>query len=260
MPTTGLISEIQRFSVHDGPGIRTTVFFKGCPLSCKWCHNPECISPEPEYMIYPDKCIGCGRCADGCFAGARVLCGKQYSASELMREVLRDRSYYGEDGGVTFSGGEPLMQSEFLIEAIRAAKSEGLHVALESSMLIWNDEVFGSIDYLMADVKILDEQKHKEYTGVSNKRIIENIKRANTLGIPIVIRTPVMVGVNDSEEEIRGIRELIAPLENVVKYELLPYHSLGASKYAATGRGFTEFKTPNKNEMEILKGYANLQR
>ncbi len=260
MPIFGIISEIQRFSVHDGPGIRTTVFFKGCPLSCRWCHNPECISTEPEYMLYPEKCIGCGRCSEGCFAGARVLCGKQYSVEELMREILRDRSYYGEGGGVTFSGGEPLMQSEFLSEAIKACRKEGIHVAIETSMLLWNDEVFGNVDYIMADFKIFDSGKHREYTGVPNEKIRENIKRADSLGVPIVVRTPVMVGVNDTAEEISAIRDEIKTLGNIVKYELLPYHSLGLSKYAAIGRESAEFITPTNEEMERLREYADLQR
>ncbi len=260
MPKTGLISEIQRFSVHDGPGIRTTVFFKGCPLSCRWCHNPECISPKAEYMLYPEKCIGCGRCKDGCFAGARVLCGKQYTVDELMSEILKDSSYYATDGGVTFSGGEPLMQSDFLTEIIRECKKEGIHVAIETSMLIWNDDVFSNIDFLMADLKIYDSEKHREYTGVPNERIKENIRRADSLGVPIMIRTPVMVGVNDTAEEISAIRDEIKALKNVVKYELLPYHSLGTSKYAAIGRESTEFITPTNKEMERLKNYADLQR
>ena len=114
MKSYGLITEVQRFSVHDGPGIRTTVFFKGCPLRCAWCHNPECISPSPEELFYPEKCIGCGKCREGCFAGARVPCGRRIGQAELMRLILADRPYYGQDGGVTFSGGEPLLQADFL--------------------------------------------------------------------------------------------------------------------------------------------------
>ena len=132
---TGLISDIQRASTHDGEGYRTTVFFKGCPLKCKWCHNPETIKPTPEILAYPEKCIGCNMCDKGCFSGARVVCGKEMTANELLNEILLDFPYYTNGGGVTFSGGEPLMQRDFLLEIINLCKDKGISVAIETSLI-----------------------------------------------------------------------------------------------------------------------------
>ena len=138
---SGLIADIQRCSIHDGPGIRTTVFLKGCPLSCVWCHNPECISPEPQTLFYPEKCIGCGFCAEGCYTGARVTCGREMTPEEVFREIERDAPYYGADGGLTVSGGEPLMQADFCAALLDICKSRGVHRAVETSLLFWNPQV-----------------------------------------------------------------------------------------------------------------------
>ena len=165
---TTLVSEIQSFSIHDGPGIRTTVFLKGCPLRCEWCHNPECISPLAEELYYPEKCIGCGRCSEGCFAGARVVCGKKMSAEEIFSEVMRDKRYYGTEGGLTVSGGEPLMHKELTKRLLTLAKENGIGTAVESSLFIWDEEIFSLCDVVMADLKIYDNEAHKRYTGVSN--------------------------------------------------------------------------------------------
>ena len=154
MSKTGIIADIQRASVHDGPGLRTTVFFKGCPLRCAWCHNPECIGREPEILLYPEKCIGCKRCDEGCYTGARVLCGNEMTAEALLREILLDRAYYGHDGGVTFSGGEPLMQAPFLSEMIDLCRASGIHTAVETSLAIFDGAIYGKLDLVMADFKI----------------------------------------------------------------------------------------------------------
>lgn len=173
MKPYGLITEVQRFSVHDGPGIRTTVFFKGCPLRCAWCHNPECISPQPEELFYPEKCIGCGKCREGCFAGARVPCGRQIGQAELMRLILADRPYYGQDGGVTFSGGEPLLQADFLLPVLRDCRAAGISVALETSLYLWREDILREADFLMADLKLWDSDRHRQYTGVGNEEILK---------------------------------------------------------------------------------------
>lgn len=254
----GTVTEIQRFCIHDGPGIRTSVFFKGCPLHCAWCHNPECISPKSQTLYYPEKCISCNQCNKGCFSGAKTICGKEYTEKELLSLVLQDKDYYKENGGVTFTGGEPLLQKDFLKEMILLCKQNGLHVALESCMLLWDEEVFSSIDYLMADLKIWDDSNHLRYTGAGNARIKENLRRFDAFGIPIHLRTPVICGINDSQTEIGAIASFAGSLQNIVKYELLPYHALGGQKYTALGLTPPDFKTPSKEEMEKLKKYAEL--
>lgn len=238
----GRIADIERSSYADGPGMRTVVFFKGCPLHCAWCHNPECISPEIETMFYPEKCIGCGRCAEGCYSGARVVCGKDYTQDALMRELLYDRSYFGEKGGVTFSGGEPLMQREFLREMITLCEKENVRSAVETSLVYFDEDIFSRLQVVMADLKAWDSGVHKQYTGVGNEGIIENFKRLDSLGVPIIVRTPIIPGVEQGTEEIE---RFAASLKNAVKYEKLPYHSLGVGKSHALGReqrDFTEVK------------------
>jgi len=250
---TGLISDIQRASLHDGYGIRTTVFFKGCPLSCSWCHNPECIDTKPQMLFYPEKCIGCGMCDEGCYAGAKVVCGKEMTAEEVLSEVSRDISYYSGGGGVTFSGGEPFMQADFLRECIALCKNAGIGCAAETSMIYFNEDIFRSLDFVMTDFKILDSDTHKKHTGVLNEVIKENFVRLNTLGIPIIARTPV---IPEIDQKIDKISEFLQSLDNVVKYELLPYHPLGKAKAAALGIDTVHFTTPTKEQMKELNKYA----
>ncbi len=228
----GLVADIERFSTHDGPGIRTVVFFKGCPLNCEWCHNPECISFEKQTMFYPEKCIGCGQCDKGCYTGAKITCGKEYTAGELLTEILRDKPYYGEKGGVTFSGGEPLAQAEFLSEIIDLCKADGINCGVETSLIYMNKEIFKKLDIVMADLKIWDSEIHKKHTGVPNEKIIENFKTLNTLGVPIIMRTPVIPGI---EQGIDKIGEFAKSLCNVIEHELLEYHPLGEEKRKALG-------------------------
>lgn len=227
----GIIADIQRASVHDGPGTRTTVFFKGCPLRCRWCHNPECISFEPQIMYYPDKCIGCGCCEDGCYNGARVVCGKEMTVSEVMSQILLDKPYYGDDGGVTFSGGEPMAQKQFLSELLKECRKNGIHTAIETSMYIFDNDIFRELDLVMADMKLWDRDKHIEYTGVSNERIIDNFRRLDRSGIPFIMRTPVIPGVTDVE----AVSGFAKTMKNLIRHELLPYHPLGIPKAAALG-------------------------
>lgn len=253
---TGLIADIQRASLHDGYGIRTTVFFKGCPLSCKWCHNPECINPEPEELFYPDKCIACAMCKEGCFAGARVVCGRELTAEDVLREVKLDMPYYTGGGGVTFSGGEPLMQREFLREAIGLCKNAGIGCAIETSLVYFDEDIFRSLDFIMADLKIWNSKLHREYVGVTNEIIKENFKKLNTIGIPIIARTPI---IPEIEQGIPEISAFFRTLDNVIKYELIPYHPLGISKAQALGIDITKFTTPSKETMEELNKYAYIR-
>ena len=253
---TGIIADIQRFSLHDGPGIRTTVFFKGCPLRCAWCHNPECIDFATQELFYAEKCIGCGRCAEGCFAGARVLCGQEMSVSQVLSAIAQDRSYYSSQGGVTFSGGEPMAQKAFLSELVDACRAEGLHTAIETSMAVFDEAVLSKMDLIMADLKIWDSELHREYTGWGNEQIKENLKKANALGIPILLRTPVIPGIN---QEIEKIAVFAQSLCNVYCYELLPYHPLGQSKRKALGLPEVSFRIPTKEEMKEWNQYAFLR-
>lgn len=255
-----VVTDIERASVHDGPGIRTVVFFKGCPLSCAWCHNPECIAKEPEMMFYPEKCIGCGQCAKGCYSGAKVMCGKEMTDGEIMKEILSDRAYYGNGGGVTFSGGEPMMQKESVSRLADMCRREGIGTAIETSLIIFDEEVLKKMDIVMCDLKIWDSEKHKKYTGVGNESIKENFKKLNALGVPIIARTPIIAGVNDGKEEIGAIKGFLSELSNVVRYELLAYHPLGISKAHALGREQESFVPPGKEKMKELKTYADLQR
>ena len=251
-----LVSDIQRASVNDGYGIRTTVFFKGCPLKCAWCHTPECRSFEREELFYPEKCIGCGKCAEGCYSGARVICGKEMSARELVSELLLDKVYFEKGGGVTFSGGEPLAKAEFLHTVCDLLKDEGISAAAETSLIYFDKALFQKLDFVMADLKIWDTKLHKKYTGAQNDVIKENFIRLNELGIPIIARTPVIPGI---EQGFFEISEFLKKLENVKKYELLPYHSLGTEKYRALGKEQTVFSVPAKEYMEEVNRFAYIR-
>lgn len=227
----GMISDIQRASVHDGPGIRTTVFFKGCPLHCRWCHNPECISAAPQMMYYPSRCIGCGHCDEGCYSGARVLCGREMTPQEVLAEVMQDTPYYGETGGVTFSGGEPMAQMDFLKALIRACKEKKIRTGIETSLYFFDAEILRETDDIMVDFKLFDDDLHKAYTGVSNRRIIAHFKALDAMGIPYLVRTPLIPHVTDTEK----IDAFVKTLRHKTGHEYLPYHPLGFTKAAALG-------------------------
>ena len=249
----GMIADIQRASVHDGPGLRTTVFFKGCPLHCEWCHNPECISFEQQILYYPEKCIHCGRCSEGCYTGAKVICGREYTVEELMAELLQDKEYYTNGGGVTFSGGEPLAQKAFLSEVIDACKAQDIHCAIETSLIYYDEAVLKKLDLVMADLKIWDDALHRQYTGVSNEKIKENFRRLGALGVPVTARTPVIPGIRQGIEQNAAF---LKGLKHVEKYELLPYHPLGESKRQAMGLNRTGFQQPTKEYMKQLEAYT----
>ena len=253
---TGIIADIQRSSIHDGPGIRTTVFFKGCPLHCPWCHNPETVDPNPQILHYPQKCIGCGMCDKGCFSGAKVVCGKEMSSDQVMREILLDSHYYSKGGGVTFSGGEPFMQADFLSELIDKCKDKNIHTAVETSLCIYNESVLKKSDLIMCDMKIWDNMLHKEHVGIESDVIKENIQKTDKLNIPIIIRTPVIEEIN---QEIEKISEFSRSMKNVIQYELLPYHPLGLEKAKAMGTEQKTFKIPGKEYMEEMKKYAYIR-
>lgn len=249
----GIVADIQRCSIHDGPGIRTTVFFKGCPLHCAWCHNPECISAKPQELFYAERCIGCGQCEKGCFSGARVVCGKEMTVEDILAVINEDKPYFGQKGGVTFSGGEPLLQAGFVGVLADACHGQGIHTAIETSLFLFDEPVLQKMDLIMADLKIWQEETHIRYTGVSAKEIKENLQRANELGIPMILRTPVIPEIDQGIPEIAAFA---ASLRHVRAYELLPYHPLGDTKRLALGLEAAAFTVPSPEKMKELKQYA----
>ena len=267
---TATIFDIQRASFVDGPGIRTTVFFKGCNLRCAWCHNPESQSSKKEMLFYKNRCTGCGKCKEKCpnslekcdFCGkcalycphdAREICGREYTVDKVMREVLKDKTIYeNSGGGVTFSGGECMLYIDFLEKILKKCKEEGIHTAVDTAGHVppeYFERIIPYTDLFLYDVKISDDEKYKEYVGVGNELILSNLERLFSLGCRVIVRTPVIVGVNDSEEEIKTIKKIA---ERAEKIELLPYHAMGEHKYAALGKDAQHFEAPQKEKMEIL--------
>ncbi|HCS74981.1 MAG TPA: glycyl-radical enzyme activating protein [Clostridiales bacterium] len=252
---TGLISDIQHFCVHDGPGIRTTIFIKGCNMRCAWCHNPETVYPHPEILLSPEKCIGCGYCDSGCFSGAKELCGREMTVEELICEVEVDRPYYGRKGGVTLSGGEPLTQPHFSYSFLKACRKLGIGTALETNLNVDWDIILRCAqlcDHVMCDLKIIDDELHKKYTGVSNNRILKNLEQLSHLGIPLQVRTPVISGINDNTKNIALTAAFLARLDNIASYELLTYHPMGLSKGKSMHFETTKFNKPSRQQMYNL--------
>lgn len=253
----GTVFNIQRFCVNDGPGIRTTVFLKGCPLSCVWCHNPESQRFEPEILFYKDKCTGCGRCkcvtaADRdfvCFNGAKEICGKTVSANEVTAEVLKDKPFYkNSGGGVTLSGGEPLAQYDFSLELLKKAKENGIHTAIETCGYAEKSkilEIAKYVDLFLFDCKETDPELHKKYTGVDNKIILENLKALSDAGSKIILRCPIIPGFNDRAEHFKGISETAEKFIGIEHIEIEPFHPLGESKYSALGREVADIPVPS---------------
>ena len=266
---TGRLVEVKRFAVHDGPGIRTTLFLKGCPLACRWCHNPETISPDPEVGLVGSKCVGCGRCAAVCPAGAHVLrggthlfersrctvCGRcvdaclpgalEYygscvSVEEAVAAVLEDRTFYAESGGgCTLSGGEPLLQPEFCAAVCERLRRAGVHCAIDTSGAVpWEafETVLPHVDLFLYDLKHMDDRRHRECTGVSNRLVLGNLGRLSLRGVPTEVRIPLIPGVNDADGDLRAAGEFLRGLAGITRVRLLPYHALARSKYEAVGR------------------------
>ena len=260
-----ILFNIQHFSLHDGPGIRTTVFFKGCNLRCKWCHNPESQNFQKEILFYKNKCTGCGRCngvtVDDdkffCFNDAKEICGKEYTVDDVLKEVLKDKAFYETSGGgVTFSGGECMLQIDFLEGILKECKKNGIHTAVDTAGHV-PFEIFERIipytDLFLYDVKCFDSDKHRQYTGVENQLILKNLKRLLAKSTPVWIRIPIIPTVNDTEEELQRIKEYLSSCGIPEKVELLPYHAMGEHKYAAIGKETQIFSVPGEEKMKHLK-------
>ena len=290
-PVKGIVSDIQRFSVHDGPGIRTTVFLKGCNLRCRWCHNPETLRPDPELRLLADKCIACGACfdacprgahvrADGrreflrercvacgtcagvCYAEALVVAGREMTPAEVLDEVAQDRTFYARSGGgVTVSGGEPLMQPDFTRQILSACKAEGFHTAIQTN-LAWPPDRLATVlpvtDLVMADIKTINAARHAEWTGQTNEQVLANARRLSAEGVALIVRTPVVPGLNDTPEQIGQIAGFLAELPALLYYELLPYHPLGTGKYESLGlpNAMTGARPPTAATMRSLLAAA----
>ena len=246
MQQTATIFEVREFCLHDGPGIRTTVFFKGCPLRCAWCHNPEGLSPEPEMLFKEAKCHACGNCRKGgdCPHGARMMCGRRWTVSELAREIRVNADILrSSGGGVTFSGGEPLAQPQFLCAVADELKSGTvpLHLALETSgyaPTVVYQEAAGKVDLVFQDLKHPDPVAHRRWTGADPAPIHANLAWLKTSGKPFVARIPLIPGVNDSDEAKERFARLLEGKSGLLRVELLPYHLTAVAKYPFTGRTY----------------------
>jgi pyruvate formate lyase activating enzyme len=286
LDSTGIVFNIMRFSVHDGPGIRTTVFLKGCPLDCRWCHNPEGRSFRPEPMYFeercrhcgecaavcpehaienvngamrsrPDRCRRCGACVEACAAAAREIAGRRASVAEVLSEIERDVVFFDESGGgVTLSGGEPVAQHRFALALLAACRARGIHTAIETCGYAHPDvfrRVAQAADLVLFDVKMADREKHRRYTGVWNDRILANLEGLAAAARPPVVRIPVIPGVNDSDADIAQFTAYLGRI-GIRRVDLLPYHAMGSDKHERLGGHAWEADASAPLDMERVSG------
>jgi pyruvate formate lyase activating enzyme len=289
VPAKGCVFDVRRYSIHDGPGIRTAVFFKGCPLNCLWCHNPEGVNPARELMHWPSRCsrcysciaacpLGavskdaagavvldkkkcdlCGRCAAACLYDAMQVVGYETSLDGLVREIEKDRIFYEESGGgATFTGGDPLAQPGFLEGLLDALGDRGIHAAVDTSGFSRDgvlDRIAAKARLLLYDVKLIDDARHREFTGVSNARILDNLKRLAEGPAAVWVRIPLVGGVNDDDENIRGTIAFLKSLKKIKNVGLLPYHPGGMEKARRLGidSRFRTFEAPPEERLEAIE-------
>lgn len=271
----GTVFDIKEFAVYDGPGVRTTVFMKGCPLRCQWCHNPEGLSPRPQLMVstascthcgacraacpHPDApCDACGACIPHCPLGLRRLAGKRWTSEALAARLLRDRDLYAQSGGgVTFSGGEPLMQWPFVRETL--AQLAGIHTAVETSGYASDavfEEAMRAFSLVMLDVKLTDPERHRHFTGVDNAPILRHARMLAAGDTPFILRVPLIPSVNDCESHLAAVAELARGAARLVRVELLPYHQTAGAKYEMAGMAYRpEFDTaqPVQTHLDVFE-------
>ena len=286
----GVIFDIKRYSIHDGPGIRTTVFLKGCPLSCWWCHNPESQSAFTEvvyrpdrcigcgacegacpvgaialtqrgYVADPDRCTGCGRCAEVCPAEAREMVGRGITVKDLVKEIEKDSLFFDESGGgVTFSGGEPLSQPAFLAEALEACRERDIHTVVDTCGFAPRqalERIAPLTDLFLFDLKMMDPGLHKSYTGVPNDLILSNLEWLAGQGFSLIVRVPVIPGINDTAENMEAMGKFLSELSRRPEVDLLPYHSSAREKYRKFGMNYRlkDLSAPSRERMKIIAAY-----
>ena len=242
MTQTGIVMNIQRYSLNDGPGIRTTVFLKGCPLRCAWCHNPESWRAEPQTLYYEKKCAHCGACerdpSAPCLYGARVTVGTTWRDGDLVREVLRDERFFARGGGVTFSGGEALMQPAFTASCLSMLRARGIHTCVDTSLFAPEEAVravAAQADLVLADLKAFDPDAHRRITGADNAPVLQNLRLLSGLGTPLWVRMPLARGVNDDPAALRDSARFLMTLNNLRRVDLLPVLNHASEKYRALG-------------------------
>ncbi len=283
----GMIFDIKKYAIHDGPGIRTTVFFKGCPLHCWWCHNPEGQDSEPELVYRRSRCTGCGECTKNCPRQAISLrarhisinrkncvtcgncsqacpsdvlsiAGRRTSVKEILEEIEKDRVFYDEsEGGVTFSGGEPFSQPDFLNALLTECKERGIHTTMDtcgSAPYEVIDRMRDKVDLFLYDIKTMDNRKHKMYTGASNEEILKNLRRL-AKDSSIVISFPIIPEVNDDDKNVAETAKFISSLPNIRQVNLLPYHRAGIEKYRSLGKPYklSRIQPPSDQKIEAIK-------
>ncbi len=281
----GLIFDIKRYAIHDGPGIRTTVFFKGCPLRCQWCQNPEGQESTPEIMVRSERCVEecqdcvsqcpkgaiskdgevilvdqskcdfCAKCSEVCVYEAIDIIGREVEVQDVVDEMEKDRIFFDESGGgISFSGGEPLMQLDFLSALLEEVKKREIRITVDTcgyAPFDVFDRIRENVDLFLYDIKIMRDKKHKEYTGVSNQIIIENLRKLSEKGANIAIRIPIIPGVNDDEENIQSIAKFLLSLDNIKHINLLPFHRGGIEKYKRLGKKIQAKAVPPPSSEKI---------